>query len=243
MPTALIADDEALLADSLAERLRQLWPDLQIVAIVRNGIEAIAELNRLQPDFAFLDIRMPGLTGLQVAKSVRDTQVIFVTAFDEYAISAFEACAMDYLLKPVSDARLAQCVGRLQRETRPPANWDALSKRLAAPQAQYLGWLNAGLADTTRLVAINEVIYFQSSEKYTEIITSHERHLIRTPLKELLPQLDPQRFAQIHRSYIVSLPMVARIERDLLGRLRLYLKDREEALPLSRTFAPQFKQM
>src|SRR5215831_7398021 len=199
VPTALIADDEPKLAQDLAERLRQLWAELEIVAVVPNGIQAVAELNRLRPHYAFLDIRMPGLSGLEAARAATGTRVVFVTAHDEYAVAAFEAAAVDYLLKPVSDGRLAQCVARLQREAAPPIDLQKLMTSLATPTRDYLSWLTVGLANTTRLVASKSVLYFQSTEKYTEVITAHERHLIRTPLKELLNTLDPQIFAQIHR--------------------------------------------
>jgi DNA-binding LytR/AlgR family response regulator len=186
---------------------------------------------------------MPGLSGLQVAGALHNTRVVFVTAYDEYAVAAFENNAVDYLLKPVSDARLAQCIAKLQRSTaasKPDLN--ALLQQFNQ-QPNYLSWLTTGLGDTTRLVACDEVIYFQANDKYTEIVTAHERHLIRTSLKELLPQLNPQRFAQIHRSYLVSLPAIARIERDLLGRQRIILKSSADVLPLSRSHAGQFKQM
>ncbi len=244
MPTALIADDEPLLSAALTERIRTLWPELDIVAVAKNGIEAMALLSQLQPDFAFLDIRMPGLTGLQVAANVRETRVIFVTAFDEYALAAFQACAIDYLLKPVSDERLAQCIARLQRDAAPKADWSRLNRELAPPiQTRYLQWLTASLGDTTRLIAIDEVRYFQATEKYTEVVTQQGRFLIRTSLKDLLPQLNPQRFLQTHRSYIVCLPVIDRIEKDLLGRQSIYLKDSTTMLPLSRSHAAQFKQM
>ncbi|MDW5418499.1 LytTR family DNA-binding domain-containing protein [Iodobacter sp. CM08] len=242
MSTALIADDEPLLAASLAERLQALWPELKIVAVVKNGLEAVAEINHKQPDFVFLDIRMPGLSGLQVASTLHHARVVFVTAFDEYAISAFENAALDYLLKPVSDERLAQCVGRLQRENKTSVDFGALISSL---QKEPLGlaWLTVGLGDVTRLVAVDEVLFFQSADKYTEVVTVHERHLIRTSLKELLPQLNPKSFAQVHRAYIVNLHVVARIERDLLGRQKIELKNSSHSLPLSRSFAAQFRQM
>ncbi|WP_273432727.1 LytTR family DNA-binding domain-containing protein [Chitinibacter tainanensis] len=247
---ALIADDEPLLAQALAERLQQLWPALQIIGIARNGLEASAILASQQPELAFLDIRMPGLSGLQVAGTQQHTRIVFVTAYDEYAVAAFEHNAVDYLLKPVSDERLAQCVAKLQRSQARPAALDPatldlsqLLRQLSPAAPTYLHWLTTGLAETTRLVACEEVLYFQANEKYTEIITAHERHLIRTSLKELLPQLDPSRFAQIHRSYIVSLPAILKIDRDLLGRQRVHLKAVSEPLPLSRSHAGQFKQM
>ncbi|WP_288841578.1 LytTR family DNA-binding domain-containing protein [uncultured Deefgea sp.] len=244
MPTALIADDEPLLMAAFASRLAVVWPQLQIVAQAKNGVEAVALLSQWQPDFAFLDIRMPGLNGLQVAATWRDTRVIFVTAYDEYAVAAFEQSAVDYLLKPVSEARLAQCVLRLQREVKPSVDWSQLSRELIAPAPpSYLQWLTASLGDSTRLIAVDEVRYFQATDKYTEVVTEGGRFLIRTSLKDLLPQLNPQYFAQIHRSYLVSLPAIAKIEKDLLGRQQIYLKNNFAILPLSRSHAAQFKQM
>jgi DNA-binding LytR/AlgR family response regulator len=242
-PTALIADDEPNLARDLAQRLQSLWSELEIVAVVPNGIEAVAELNRTRPQFAFLDIRMPGLTGLDAAKAARDTRVVFVTAHDEYAIAAFEAAAADYLLKPVSDARLAQCVARLQRESAPPIDLQKLMARLVRPPREYLAWLTVGLANTTRMVATRAVLYFQSTEKYTEVVTATERHLIRTPLKELLQSLDPQDFVQVHRATIVNMAAIEKVERDVLGRVRVHLRDHPDTLTVSRTFASRFKQM
>ncbi|SMC21816.1 two component transcriptional regulator, LytTR family [Andreprevotia lacus DSM 23236] len=245
MPTALIADDEPLLLEEIASQLAQLWPELRIVAQARNGAEALAALNREQPDYAFLDIRMPGLTGLDVARNAPGrTRVVFVTAYDAYALAAFDASAVDYLLKPLETGRLAACIAKLQRSSTVPDWQQALQQAQQQPaEHKALDWLTVGLADTTRLVAIGEVIYFESNDKYTEVVTRHERHLMRTPLKALLPQLPEGRFAQIHRSVIVSLPAVDRIERDLLGRLRLFLREREESFVISRTFAGQFRQM
>jgi DNA-binding LytR/AlgR family response regulator len=241
--TALIADDEPNLAQDLAHRLQELWSGLEIVAIAHNGIQAVAELNRLRPQYAFLDIRMPGLSGLEAARAATGTRVVFVTAYDEYAVAAFDAAAADYLLKPVSDARLAQCVARLQRDAAPPLDLQKLMASVASPQREYLSWLTAGLANTTRLVAAKSVLYFQSTEKYTEIVTAHERHLIRTPLKELLENLDPRDFAQIHRGTVVNLGAIERVERDVLGRCLVHLKDHADVLPVSRTFAGRFRQM
>jgi DNA-binding LytR/AlgR family response regulator len=186
---------------------------------------------------------MPGLSGLEAARTATGTRIVFVTAYDEYAVAAFDAAAADYLLKPVSDARLAQCVARLQREAAPPIDLHKLMSTLTPPPREYLSWFTAGLANTTRLVAAKSVLYFQSTEKYTEIVTAHERHLIRTPLKELLESLDPRDFAQIHRATIVNLSAIERIERDVLGRCLVHLKDHADVLPVSRTFATRFKQM
>jgi len=228
--TALIADDEPRLAENLA-----------------NGIAAVSVIAERQPTFAFLDIRMPGLDGIQVAKIARSTRVIFVTAFDEYAVTAFEAAAADYLLKPVSDARLAQCVARLAHGAQgatPSVDLTALTALLGQPApAAALEWLTVRLADTTRLVPVNEVLYFRSGDKYTEAVTAAERHLVRTPLKELLEQLGGRSFVQIHRGIIVNLRAVERIERDMLGRSRVHLKDHTDVLTISRSFLDQFKQM
>jgi len=243
MPTALIADDEPHLVTDLSERLTRLWPQLSIEAVAQDGLAALGELARLRPDFAFLDIRMPGLTGIEVARSAGPTRIVFVTAFEEHALAAFEVAAVDYLLKPVSDARLAQCVSRLQTSASPRVDWNALTKLLDRPAAPGLAWLTVGLAGTTRLVAVEEVLYFQSCEKYTEAVTARERHLIRTPLRELEGQLDPQRFARIHRATIVNLSAVERIESDLLGRKQVHLKGSPDVLALSRSFAERFRQM
>jgi DNA-binding LytR/AlgR family response regulator len=243
MPTAVIADDEPHLANDLLERLGKLWPQLEIAAVVPNGLAAIGEVARLRPDLAFLDIRMPGLSGLEVAQSASATRVVFVTAFEEYALAAFNVAAADYLLKPVSDARLAQCVARLQSTARPDVDWKALSGLLARPASPGLAWLTVGIAGTTRLIAVEEVLYFHSSEKYTEAVTAKERHVIRTPLRELGERLDPFKFARIHRATIVNLAAIDRIESDLLGRRRVHLKGSPEVLVLSRSFAERFRQM
>ncbi|WP_215779705.1 LytTR family DNA-binding domain-containing protein [Paludibacterium sp. B53371] len=243
MPTALIADDEPRLAEDLQRRLAALWPDLHIVAMAANGVEALAAMAQHQPDIAFLDIHMPGLTGLQVAATARDCRVVFVTAYDQYALAAFEAAAVDYLLKPVSELRLAQCVSRLQQHDRPRPDWSQLASALPAANDQALRWLTVGQGQTTRLVAVDEVLYFRASDKYTEVITAHECHLIRTPLKALLAQLPSGRFSQIHRSVIVCLAAVERLERDVFGRVLLHLKQRPETLPVSRAYVAQFRQM
>lgn len=244
MPTAIIADDEPRLAADLADRLRLIWPLLDIVAVLGNGIAAASSIAERRPTYAFLDIRMPGLDGVQVARVAGQTRIVFVTAHDEYAVSAFEAAAVDYLLKPVSDARLSQCVARLQQQQAGLMDVDALRALLARPAVQArLDWLTVRLADTTRLVAVNEVLYFRASDKYTEAVTATERHLVRTPLKELQERLNPQQFAQVHRSIIVNLASIERIERDVLGRSQIHLRSHTDVLPLSRSFAERFRQM
>jgi DNA-binding LytR/AlgR family response regulator len=243
-PTAVIADDEPRLADDLAMRLRAVWPQLDIVSIAPNGIAAAGAIAEHRPNFAFLDIRMPGLDGIEVARLAQQTRVVFVTAHDEYAVKAFEAAAVDYLLKPVSDARLAQCVARLSQPRATVMDPAALNTLLARQAAQsFLEWLTVRLGDTTRLVAVNEVLYFQAGDKYTEAVTATERHLVRTPLKELLEQLNPAQFAQIHRGTLVNLREIDHIEHDMLGRTQVHLKQAADVLPVSRSYAARFKQM
>ncbi len=244
MACAIVADDEPRLAADLAARLRLTWPLLEIAAVVGNGIAAASAIAEHRPTYAFLDIRMPGLDGIQVARMAGQTRIVFVTAHDEYAVSAFEAAAADYLLKPVSDIRLMQCVARLRQQQAVLLDVGALSALLArAPTPARLDWLTVRLADTTRLVAVDEILYFRAGDKYTEAVTAMERHLVRTPLKELLEQLDPQRFAQVHRGIIVNLASVERIERDVLGRSGIHLRNHADVLPLSRSFAERFRQM
>lgn len=244
MPTALIADDEPNLSASLAQRLRQLWPELEIVAMPRNGVETLAALNASpRPDIAFLDIRMPGIDGLKLAALVPDVHVVFVTAYDEYAVDAFDREAVDYLLKPVTDERLLRCIAKLQRGGPVVSHTAALAQATHARDAAPIRWLTVGVKDATRLVSVDDVLYFQASEKYTEIVTAGERLVIRTPLKELMQRLDPERFAQVHRGVIVAYAAIDRIERDLLGRLKIRVHGQREMLPVSRAYAGLFRQM
>ncbi|MBN3790562.1 LytTR family DNA-binding domain-containing protein [Burkholderia sp. Ac-20353] len=242
MPTALIADDEPNLSAQLAERLGQLWPELEIVAMPRNGVDALAALNASRPDIAFLDIRMPGIDGLKLASLVPDVHVVFVTAYDEYAVDAFDRAAVDYLLKPVTDERLLRCIAKLQRGGPAVARGDALAHR-ASVESAPIRWLTVGVKDATRLVPIDDVLYFQALDKYTEVVTASERHVIRTPLKELLLRLDPACFAQVHRGVIVAYTAIDRVERDLLGRLRIHVRGLGSVLPVSRAYAGLFRQM
>ena len=242
-PSAIIADDEPRLAEDLASRLRAAWPQLDVVTIAANGLDAAAAIAAHQPAFAFLDINMPGLDGIQVAKLAQTTRVIFVTAHAEYAVTAFEAAAVDYLLKPVSNERLARCVARLLQPRTAVMDVGALTALLSQPAQSYLEWLTVRLGDTTRLVAVNEVLYFRAGDKYTEAVTATEGHLVRTSLKELLEQLPPRRFVQIHRSVIVNLREIERIEHNVLGRPQLHLKKGAGVLSVSRSFAAQFRQM
>ncbi|QCP52166.1 response regulator transcription factor [Trinickia violacea] len=242
MPTALIADDEPNLAAELASRLAKYWPELEIVAMPRNGVEALAELNAKQPDYAFLDIRMPGVDGLEIARLLPAVRVVFVTAYDEYAVQAFDTSAADYLLKPLNDERLLRCIAKLQRDGVVPqavSGVGASSEKDHAP----IQWLTVGLKDTTHLVSVEDVLYFQATDKYTEVVTAERRHIIRTPLKELLQRLDTAKFAQVHRSVIVSYAAIDRVERDLFGRLHIHLRNHTDVLPVSRAYVGLFKQM
>ena len=250
-PTAIIADDEPRLARFLAERLAILWPELAIAGIAENGPAAEALIGDEAPDIAFLDIRMPGLTGLDVARRVaRDTHIVFVTAFDQYAIDAFDRAAVDYVLKPVSDERLAETVERLKARLAAPQAGDvqaalAVLARLAGGSGapERLAWIRALVGDQVRLISVEDVCYFQSNDKYTSVFTAEGEALIRTPLKELGDALDPARFWQVHRGTIVNLSHVKATDRDLSGRITLALKSRPERIGVSRAYAHRFKQM
>ena len=243
---ALIADDEPLLAEDLRRRLTRLWPELEIVAVVHDGLASAEVLAQHQPDFAFLDIRMPGQSGLEVARAAPPgCRVVFVTAYDDHAVAAFEQAAADYLLKPVSDERLARCVARLKQTA--PAPQELLAKLqtlLAAPaKPEPLRWLRIQVGQALRLVAVEEVCYFQSADKYTAVYTRDAELLLRTPLKELVVQLDPQQFWQVHRGTVVAVSQIAAARHDLLGRVTLTLRERPETLAVSRSYAHLFRQM
>lgn len=243
---ALIAEDEPLLAQDLARRLGRLWPELEIAAIVHDGLAARDALDRLNPEIAFLDIRMPGLNGLEVAQQAPAAcRVVFVTAYDEHAVAAFETAAADYLLKPVADARLEKCLARLRAPAPQPADeiLNRLRTLLPAAPAQTLRWLRVQSGQNLRLLAVADICYFQAGDKYTGAVTREGEYLLRTPIKELLPQLDPEQFWQVHRSTIVNVSQIAAAQRDLLGRLILTLRHRPETLTVSRAYAHLFKQM
>ncbi len=224
-PTAIIADDETRLAEFLKERLAAVWPELVIAGIAANGAQAQALLASEGPDIAFLDIRMPGLTGLDVARGADpDVHIVFVTAFDQYAVDAFEREACDYLLKPVSDERLAQTCERLRRRLADRQPAPGLATALAAlaqavpslrPPGGRLGWLRAAVGQEVRLISVDDVCYFEANDKYTSVFTADAEALIRTPLKELVAQLDPDRFWQVHRGTVVNLAHVVSTRRDL----------------------------
>lgn len=240
----LIADDEAPLRDWLARLLVQVAPETQIVAEAADGETALVQIEALRPDAAFLDIRMPGLSGLEVAARIEaPCRVVFVTAYDEFAVQAFEQAAVDYLLKPVSAERLALTMERLRRSpVAEPALLRDLLARLAPP-APALRWLRVGSGDSLELVDVAEVDRFEAADKYTTVHAGNRQWLIRTPLKELEAQLDPQAFWRIHRGSLVRVAAIREVRRDLMGRLWLELKCGGPALPVSRSCAHLFRQM
>jgi len=244
---AIIADDEQHLAEDLRRRLTVLWPELKIIAVVHDGIAAEQALTELKPDIAFLDIRMPGQSGLDAARSASvATRLVFVTAFDDHAVQAFEQAAVDYLLKPVSDERLERSVERLQQGSlfAPDAMMTRLQKLLATPaKPEPLRWLRIQVGQTVRMVAVEEVCYFQSADKYTTVLTRDAELLLRTPLKDLIEQLDPDQFWQVHRGTVVNSKQIVSAHHDLLGRVSLTLKDRAEKVAVSRSYAYLFRQM
>ncbi|MBI5269008.1 MAG: response regulator transcription factor [Burkholderiales bacterium] len=257
-PTALIADDEPHLVRHLQQQLAPLWPELQIVATARNGLEAAAAIAEHQPDLAFLDIRMPGLTGLEVAQGVEGrTRVVFVTAYDEFAVQAFEHAALDYLLKPVTAERLGRSVQRLRAALQAPADEpdarlaEALRRLLPAAPAPApagapgrLRWIRASAGELTHQVAVDEVVCFQADDKYTCVHTAGgKEHLIRTPITELAGQLDPEQFWQVHRSTLVNLAFLESTRRDEASRLWLRLRGLAQELPVSRAYVHLFKAM
>jgi DNA-binding LytR/AlgR family response regulator len=256
-PTALIADDEPLLRASLARQLADAWPGLEIVAQARNGREAVSMFEAKQPDVCFLDVHMPGLSGVEAARVIgRRAHLVFVTAFVEYAIQAFEQGALDYLVKPVEATRLADTVARLQdriRAARPAQDIDAmldqLAARLAKPApAATLQWIRASVGQALRLIPVDEVDYLRSDEKYTRVAWRGDggrpgEALVRTPLKELVAQLDPDRFVQVHRSVVVNLHAIAQVVRGDNETAQIQLRHRPEMLPVSRSYLHHFKQM
>ncbi|MBD7924509.1 response regulator transcription factor [Xanthomonas sp. CFBP 8703] len=255
MVDAVIAEDEELLRTALVGLLGDVWPQLRIVAECEDGASALERLAEHQPDVAFLDIRMPGLSGIEVARALGElsprTQVVFVTAYDQYAIDAFEQGAVDYLLKPIVRERLQATVQRLQaRAAQGPdvAVLDALLQRLGqrppSPSAPPpLAWITANSGRETRLILLDDVVYFQADNKYTTVLTRDGEALLRTPLRELLEVLDPAAFRQIHRSTIVNLKAVASVVRDDTGKGRMKLRHRDEVLTVSLPYMSLFRGM
>ncbi len=261
-PTALIADDEPHLARALAAQLEAVWPELRIVHVARNGQEAAERIAELQPDLAFLDIQMPGLTGLEVAEGIEGaTRVVFVTAYDQYAVQAFEQEAIDYVLKPVEADRLGRTVERIRRALAKAVDTasDADARLLAALQrlqspggaagaagssrAAPMRWVRATQGDVTHQVPVDQVMFFRADDKYTCVQTATTEYLIRTPIHELAAQLDGDRFWQVHRSTIVNLDHVAGTRRDELSRLFVRIRGHASELPVSRAYVHLFKAM
>ena len=246
-PSALIAEDEAVLRDELRAHLEGLWPELRIVALASSGIEALQGLDEHRPDVMFLDIQMPGLTGLEVARQAGGRcHVVFVTAYDAYAVAAFEQGAIDYVLKPYDVARLATAVRRVrQRLQDAPPHLDGLLRELAAvqPAREHLRWINASQGQEMRVITVDEVCYFQADTKYTRVVTASGEALIRRSLKELQEQLDPGCFWTIHRSTIVNANAIAGVSRDFRGRVSVKLKARSEKLAVSEGHEHLFRQM
>lgn len=247
-PTAVIAEDEPPLRRELTDALATLWPDLDILAEAADGKQAIHALEMHRPDVIFLDIQMPGMTGLDVARIASGRcHVVFVTAYEQYAVAAFEQGAIDYVLKPFDTARLAAAVARVkERMSTAPANLEALLRTLAernGPAQRYLRWITFAQGRTVRLVTIDEICYFQADNKYTIVVTAQAQSLINKTIRELLEELDPDVFVQIHRGTVVNINAVAAVHRDLRGRLEVQLKQRTETLPVSASFAHVFRRM
>jgi len=259
-PTALIADDEPLLREALARQLAKVWPELEVVAQARNGREAITLFEARRPDVCFLDVHMPGLSGVDAANHIgRRAHLVFVTAYDHYAVQAFAQGALDYLLKPVEQARLAETVSRLKERleaARPAVNTEALLQQLTSQLEQMqagaapapLRWIRAQTGQTLRLIAVDDVDYLRSEAKYTVVAWRGDdgrpgEAVVRIPLKELAAQLDPGQFAQVHRSAVVNLRAISHVTRHDNETAEIHLKGRKEVLPVSRSYLHLFRQM
>ena len=254
-PTALIADDEPLLREILEARLAAAWPELQIVAQARNGRQAITLFEQHQPSICFLDVHMPGLSGVDVARHVgKRAHMVFVTAFDQYALEAFQQGVLDYLVKPVTAARLTETVQRLKarlQQAQPAVHSELLltqlAERLKLSQPKPLAWIRATVGASLRMIPIDDIDYLKSDTKYTLVAYRDEGQpaeaLIRTPLKDLLAQLDPAHFAQVHRSVVVNLRSIRRITRGENETADIEIKGRKERVPVSRSYLHLFKEM
>jgi len=258
-PTGLIADDEPLLREALRRQLASVWPELEIVAEARNGREAVQLFDERHPDICFLDVHMPGLSGVGAANQIgRRAHLVFVTAYDHYAVQAFAQGALDYLLKPVEQARLAETVSRLKerlQSTRPAINTEQLLQQLSAQLAKLQGggkrdrlrWIRAQAGKTVRLIAVDDVDYLRSDAKYTIVAWRDggkpAEAVVRTPLKELVAQLDEEQFAQVHRSVVVNLRAISHVKRHDNETAVIHLKGRDDVLPVSRNYVHLFRQM
>ena len=259
--TAIICDDEPRLAEALQAQLHSAWPELQIVALGHSGGEALSLVAEHAPDIAFLDIRMPGLSGMEVARQLAGSQeaphIVFVTAYDAHAMEAFDARAVDYLLKPVKAARLQETVARLRAAVHarapdvtpaaiaPQFNAEMLQalQQLVPTQRKTLKWLNCGQGTEIDVIATSEVLLFQSRDKYTAVVTADKERYIRTPLKELMNELDPDEFWQVHRSSVIRVGAIERVLRDEMGRMQVKMRGSPDTIAVSGAFTGLFKQL
>jgi len=252
--TALIADDEPLLREHLRTNLARLWPELRIVDEARNGREAVEMFDIHQPDIVFLDVHMPGLNGIETARSIaRRAHIVFFTAYEQYAVQAFEQGAVDYLVKPIIEARLADTIARLQQRLQQAndlgASYDALLDRMATdmrqrtPKANYLQWIKASVGNSVRLIPVEQIAFLRSDDKYTLVAWDGGDALIRKSIRELSDELDPDRFAQTHRSVIVNLHYVSEVTRGMNETAELHIRGRPDVLPVSRSYLHLFRQM
>ncbi|MGZ3180828.1 MAG: LytR/AlgR family response regulator transcription factor [Telluria sp.] len=258
MPTAIIADDERLMRDQLRARLTQVWPELEIVGEAKNGEEAIDLVRELEPDLTFLDIRMPGKTGMDAAREIDGaSHIVFVTAYDQYAVEAFERGAIDYILKPPEPERLQLTVERLKERLAQPKGSPAaagaapdvtailsqLAEKIASPKPKYLQWIQASIGQDLRMIPVEEILFFKSDEKYTCVQTDKFEALIRKPVRDLADELDPALFWQIHRATLVNVNAIEGVTRDIRGRHLVMIKGRPDKLEVSRSYLHLFKQM
>ncbi|MES2318718.1 MAG: LytTR family DNA-binding domain-containing protein [Pseudomonadota bacterium] len=247
MPTAILAEDEPVLRAELRDTLAALWPELQVIAETDDGAATLRAIESHKPDLVFLDISMPHLSGLEVARAVQGkTSVVFLTAYDEHALAAFGVGALDYLVKPLDRGRLLETIARLRKRLEndtqavPEAVWAALPVAKAAPK--YLRWIQASVGSLTRLITTDEVIYFQADTKYTRVVTARAEALIRKPIKDLVEELDPEDFVQISRGAIVNLRRIETIFRSD-GHMEVRLRDREERLTVTAGYQSAFRQL
>lgn len=244
----LIAEDERPIRDALHVQILNAWPEADVVAVCADGVDALNQFEEQRPDVVFLDIRMPGLSGLEVAKEIGARAfIVFTTAYDEYAISAFESGAVDYILKPVETARLMETVSRVKARigTQGPGNLESLfaelESKLASQETKPLKWVTASIGNTVKMISVDDVLYFQSDQKHTKVVTRESEAIIRVPLKQLVARLEEDKFWQTHRSAIVAVDAVDSIFKDELGGWSLALKERTETLPVNAEFHRRIK--
>jgi DNA-binding LytR/AlgR family response regulator len=247
-PTAILAEDEPLIRREIRDTLGELWPELAVVAEVGDGVEALRAIERCRPNVVFLDIQMPGLDGLTVAQRLNGrAHVAFITAFDKYAVAAFEQGALDYVLKPISTERMRLTVERLRgRLSEPPADLNHIAELLrdiAPPGSKYMKWLTVPHGAELRVVAVAEISYLRADTKYTTVVTPVGSFLMSSSLRQMREKLDPQMFWQIHRSVVVNVGAIDTIYRTFRGRLEVKLKGREELLPVSAAQAHLFREL